>query len=51
MTDLPYPENLSADVGDPLLFQRIALGVLDQVCDRAGSTELHDQLQTHKVNY
>lgn len=46
-----YPENLSADVSGPLLFQRVALGVLDQVCHWAGSTELHDQLQTYKVDY
>lgn len=44
-----YPENLSADVGGPLLFQRVSLGVLDQVCHRSCSTKLHDQLQTDKV--
>lgn len=42
-----HPEDLPADVGDPFLFQGVALGVLDQVCDRAGAAELHDQLQTH----
>ena len=40
-----HPQYLSADVGAPLLLQRAALGVLDEVCDRAGSTELHHQLQ------
>lgn len=46
-----YPENLSADVSGPLLFQGVALGVLDQVRHWAGSAELHDQLQTYKVSY
>lgn len=42
-----HPEDLPADVGDPLLLQGVALGVLDQVGDRAGTAELHDQLRTH----
>lgn len=40
-----HPEDLSADVGRPLLFQRVALGVLDQIRHRAGAAELHDQLR------
>lgn len=42
-----HPEDLPADVGDPLFLQGVALGVLDQVGDRAGAAELHDQLRTH----
>lgn len=42
-----HPEDLPADVGDPLLFQGVALGVLDQVGDRSGAAELHDQLRRH----
>lgn len=39
-----HPEDLPADVSDPLLFQGVSLGVLDQIGDRAGAAELHDQL-------
>lgn len=46
-----HPEDLPADVGDPLLLQGVALGVLDQVGDRAGTAELHDQLRTHMDSY
>lgn len=41
-----HPQDLSADVGDPLLLQRVAFGVFDQVCDWTSTTELHHQLQT-----
>lgn len=44
-----HPENLPADVRRPLLLQRVALGVLDEVRHRAGAAELHHQLQTNKV--
>lgn len=40
----PYPEHLSADVSYPVLLQTVPLGLLDQVCHRAGSTVLHHQL-------
>lgn len=39
-----HPEDLPADVSDPLLLQGVSLGVLDQIGDRAGAAELHDQL-------
>lgn len=42
-----HPEDLPADVGDPLLLQRVPFGVFDQIRYRAGPTELHHQLQTH----
>lgn len=38
------PEDLSGDVGDPVLLQCVALGVLHQVRDGTGATELHHQL-------
>lgn len=40
-----HPEDLPADVSDPLLLQGVSLGVLDQIGDRAGAAELHDQLR------
>lgn len=43
-----HPEDLSADVGDPLLLQRVPFGVFDEVCHRAGPAELHHQLHTQK---
>ena len=42
-----YPEDLSRDVGDPVLLQCVSLGVFHQVCDGASTTELHHQLHTH----
>lgn len=39
-----HPEDLPADVGDPLLLQRVPFGVFDQVRHRAGAAELHHQL-------
>lgn len=38
------PEDLSGDVGDPVLLQRVAFGVLHQIRDGAGAAELHHQL-------
>lgn len=38
------PEDLSGNVGDPVLLQRVAFGVLHQICDGTGSTKLHHQL-------
>lgn len=49
-----HPEDLSADVGDPLLLQRVPFGVFDQIRHRAGTAELHHQLyktHTHKQCY
>lgn len=43
----PHPQDLPADVGDPLLLQRVPFGIFDQVCDRAGPAELHHQLHTN----
>lgn len=39
-----HSEDLSRNVGDPVFLQAV-LCVLHQVCDGAGSTELHHQLQ------
>lgn len=39
-----YPEDLTADVGCPLLLQGVTLGVLDQVRHRSSTTKLHHQL-------
>lgn len=41
----PDPEDLPGDVSDPVLLQCVAFGVLHQVCDGAGATELHHQLE------
>ena len=46
-----HPEDLPADVGDPLLLQRVPFGVFDQIRYRAGTTELHHQLQTHRKHH
>ncbi len=43
-TTTSYPENLSADIGNPVLLQGTDLGGLDQVSHRAGATKLHNQL-------
>lgn len=40
-----YPENLSGDVGYPVLLQSISFCVLHKVCNRACTTELHNKLQ------
>lgn len=45
MKGTPHPEDLSGDVGDPILLQRVAFGVLHQICDGAGTAELHHQLE------
>lgn len=39
------PENLPGDVGNPVLLQRVAFSVLDQICYGTSATELHHQLQ------
>ena len=39
------PEDLSGDVGNPVLLQCVALGVLHQICDGPSATELHHQLE------
>lgn len=39
------PEDLSGDVGDPVFLQCVAFGVLHQICDGTGATELHHQLE------
>ena len=39
------PEDLTGDVGNPVLFQCVAFGVLHQICDGPGATELHHQLE------
>lgn len=39
------PEDLSGDVGDPVLLQRVAFGVLHQIRDGTGAAELHHQLE------
>lgn len=44
------PEDLSGDVGDPVLLQRVAFGVLHQICDGTGATELHHQLQSGRTD-
>lgn len=40
----PHPEDLPGDVGDPVFLQLVPFGVLHQVRDGAGTTELHHQL-------
>lgn len=49
----PYPQDLSGDVRDPVLLERVALGVLHQVRDGPRPTELHHQLraETHTVTH
>lgn len=41
----PYPQNLSGDICYPVFFQGIPFRVLHKVCDRAGSTKLHNKLK------
>lgn len=45
MKSLTNPEDLSGDVGDPVLLQCVAFGVLHKVCDGTGAAELHHQLE------
>lgn len=44
-----YPQDLPGDVGYPVFLQRVALGVLHEVCDGSGPTELHNELEGDKT--
>lgn len=39
------PQNLSAHISNPLLFNAIRFGALDEICDAAAAAELHHQPQ------
>lgn len=49
----PYPQDLSGDVRDPVLLERVPLGIFHQVCDGPRPTELHHQLrvEAHTVTH
>lgn len=44
-----YPQDLSGDVGYPVFLERVALGVLHEVCDGPGPAELHNKLKRDKT--
>lgn len=45
---MSHPQDFSADVRNPVLFQGAALGVFHQVRHRSGATKLHHQLDMNK---
>lgn len=45
-----HPENLSADVRDPVFLKAVPFCLLHQISDRASTTVLHHQLQRDKCN-
>lgn len=46
-----HPKDFPADVGDAILLQRVALGVLHQVGDGAGAAKFHHQLKNGGQNF
>ncbi len=51
VADPTHPQDLPGDVGDPVLLERIALGVLHEISDGPSPAELHDELQADEARF